>query len=63
MAAATNDPPSASDRAEDDALPPPAVISQSHLAKGKLVNVISRTWPGINKPGGIGKITKVLKLL
>lgn len=59
MAAATNDPPSASDRAEDDALPPPAVISQSHLAKGKLVNVISRTWPGINKPGGIGKITKV----
>lgn len=36
-----------------------AARETSHLVKGKLVNVISRTWPGINKPGGIGKITKV----
>ena len=26
---------------------------------GDLVNVVSRTWPGINKPGGVGKVTKV----
>jgi hypothetical protein len=52
--------PDGSDTAEVTPLPmETAVISPPHLAKGKLVNVISRTWPGINKPGGIGKITKV----
>eukprot|EP00986_Skeletonema_menzelii_P008266 scaffold3436_cov156-Skeletonema_menzelii.AAC.13 len=56
MEAATNDPPSNSSSI-DDALP--SIISPPHLAKGKLVNVISRTWPGINKPGGIGKIIKI----
>ena len=38
---------------------PTPIVSPSHLVKGKLVNVISRTWPGINKPGGVGKITKI----
>lgn len=26
---------------------------------GDLVNVESRTWPGINKPGGVGKVSKI----
>jgi hypothetical protein len=26
---------------------------------GDLVNVVSRTWPGINKPGGVGKVLKI----
>ncbi len=26
---------------------------------GVLVNVVSRTWPGINKPGGVGRITDI----
>eukprot|EP00538_Stauroneis_constricta_P009925 CAMPEP_0119563884 /NCGR_PEP_ID=MMETSP1352-20130426/25136_1 /TAXON_ID=265584 /ORGANISM="Stauroneis constricta, Strain CCMP1120" /LENGTH=44 /DNA_ID= /DNA_START= /DNA_END= /DNA_ORIENTATION= len=26
---------------------------------GKLVEVESRTWPGINKPGGCARITKL----
>lgn len=26
---------------------------------GNIVRVASRTWPGINKPGGVGKVTKI----
>ena len=33
--------------------PPPA------LAVGDLVNVEARTWPGINKPGGVGKVVRL----
>ena len=52
METATNNDPAASTTNSSN-------TNASHLVKGKLVNVISRTWPGINKPGGIGKITKI----
>jgi hypothetical protein len=35
--------------------PPPAAI----FTKGTIVTVAPRTWPGINKPGGVGRIVKV----
>jgi len=54
MERASNNPENSSNEA---AMPP--IVSPPHLVKGKLVNVISRTWPGINKPGGIGKIIKI----
>ena len=54
MERASNNPENSSNEA---AMPP--IVSPPHLVKGKLVNVISRTWPGINKPGGIGKINKI----
>eukprot|EP00804_Cyclotella_cryptica_P012098 CCRYP_009812-RA/>CCRYP_009812-RA protein AED:0.01 eAED:0.01 QI:43/1/1/1/0.75/0.8/5/982/2365 len=34
-------------------------VSPTYLSEGRVVNVESRTWPGINKPGGIGRITKI----
>jgi hypothetical protein len=37
----------------------PETVSPAHLATGQLVNVQPRTWPGINKQGGVGRITKV----
>jgi len=33
--------------------------NNNSFSVGRMVNVKARTWPGINKPGGIGKITKV----
>ena len=33
--------------------------SLSHLQVGRMVNVLPRTWPGINKQGGTGRITAV----
>eukprot|EP00985_Skeletonema_marinoi_P013608 scaffold6778_cov115-Skeletonema_marinoi.AAC.9 len=58
MEGATNNPENSSISSSNEAALPP-IVSPPHLVKGKLVNVISRTWPGINKPGGIGKITKI----
>jgi len=58
METATIEPAANSSNNEQPAAPPPTIVSPPHLVIGKLVNVISRTWPGINKPGGIGKITK-----
>jgi len=29
------------------------------IAIGDIVNVASRTWPGINKPGGVGLVTNI----
>lgn len=29
------------------------------IVKGTIVNVLPRTWPGINKPGGVARVTKV----
>ena len=29
------------------------------ITVGRLVEVASRTWPGINKPGGVAKVTNV----
>ena len=29
------------------------------MEKGDTVSVLSRTWPGVNKPGGAGRIWKV----
>ena len=29
------------------------------IAVGDIVNVASRTWPGINKPGGVGLVTNI----
>ena len=31
--------------------------SSSHLRVGRMVNVAARTWPGINKQGGTGRVT------
>jgi hypothetical protein len=58
METATTEPAANSSNDEHPAAPQPTTFSPPHLVVGKLVNVISRTWPGINKPGGIGKITK-----
>ena len=40
------------DEKEEEELPP-------FFKLGTLVNVESRTWPGINKPGGVGRVTAV----
>ena len=32
---------------------------QRQIAMGDIVNVASRTWPGINKPGGVGIVTNI----
>ena len=32
---------------------------QRQIAMGDIVNVASRTWPGINKPGGVGFVTNI----
>ena len=32
---------------------------QRQIAMGDIVNVASRTWPGINKPGGVGLVTNI----
>ena len=39
----------------------PATASAPVFSIGDLVDVESRTWPGINKPGGAGKVTKIDK--
>ena len=32
---------------------------KKHIPTGVIVHVIDRTWPGVNKPGGVARITKV----
>jgi len=32
---------------------------RNHIVKGSIVMVQARTWPGINKHGGVGRVTKV----
>jgi len=32
---------------------------EEKIGQGDIVNVQSRTWPGINKPGGVARVTKV----
>ena len=32
---------------------------EKKISKNDIVNVQSRTWPGINKPGGVARVTKV----
>ncbi|RLN48426.1 hypothetical protein BBJ28_00000082 [Nothophytophthora sp. Chile5] len=49
-----------SEDSEPDAAQPDAAAS-SQLEVGTLVEVDSRTWPGINKPGGSGRIVRVHK--
>jgi hypothetical protein len=41
--------------------PPPRPVEEDsdRLKKGDTVDVMSRTWPGMNKPGGAGRIWKV----
>ncbi|KAL7453846.1 hypothetical protein ACHAWC_005492 [Mediolabrus comicus] len=43
--------------------PPPqaaaASSSTSMITKGSIVTVESRTWPGLNKPGGVARVTHV----
>lgn len=43
--------------------PPPSseegIASTALFTVGTRVSVEARTWPGINKPGGVGKVTKV----
>eukprot|EP00956_Cyclotella_meneghiniana_P005351 scaffold6753_cov36-Cyclotella_meneghiniana.AAC.1 len=43
------------------AIHPPSltIISPPHLRPHRTVSIASRTWPGINKPGGIGRITQI----
>ncbi|KAL9181741.1 hypothetical protein ACHAXT_012084 [Thalassiosira profunda] len=36
-----------------------AAASSAPIAKGTIVVVQARTWPGINKPGGVARVTKV----
>lgn len=38
----------------------PAQVSEPKFSEYALVNVQSRTWRGINKPGGVGRVKKVL---
>lgn len=40
------------------AVPPQQKQVKNHLIKGTLVKVQDRTWPGVNKPGGIARIMK-----
>jgi len=35
------------------------IEKEKKIGKGDIVNVQSRTWPGINKPGGVARVTKV----
>lgn len=37
----------------------PSTIHPFEPKVGVLVNVQSRTWPGINKPGGVGRVTEI----
>lgn len=53
--AARND--DATNAAATAAPPPPAAAAS--FTVGQLVNVQSRTWPGINQPGGVGRVTAV----
>lgn len=46
----------ASNNNKNNEVPPSADVT---FLVGQLVSVQSRTWPGINKPGGIGRITEV----
>ena len=39
--------------------PPPISPTPPSLTVGSVVNVQSRTWPGVNKPGGVARIKKV----
>jgi hypothetical protein len=39
--------------------PPAAATAAAPIEVGTLVSVEARTWPGINKHGGIGKVTKL----
>ena len=42
--------------------PPQATASSSSasiITKGSIVTVESRTWPGLNKPGGVARVTHV----
>ena len=36
----------------------PAIRSPNALSVGTIVQVEARTWPGVNKPGGVARITK-----
>ena len=36
-------------------------IEQQQFSEGATVSVQSRTWPGINKPGGVARVTKIHK--
>mmetsp|Transcript_23019 Transcript_23019/g.51342 ORF Transcript_23019/g.51342 Transcript_23019/m.51342 type:complete len:533 (-) Transcript_23019:61-1659(-) len=38
---------------------PPPLVTAAEVALGLGVDVESRTWPGINKPGGCGSIVKI----
>lgn len=59
-AAATRETSKASDDGQVPAGPTtPGASSTRCFAKGTIVHVQARTWPGINKPGGVGRIAKV----
>jgi len=59
---ATSTPPAAAP-AQSPASPPtpatPTTAAAATFATGDTVEVISRTWPGINKPGGTGRVAGV----
>ena len=50
--------PAAPSEPQDAAHPLPDT-SPSLFFPGRIVSVQSRTWPGINKPGGVGRITQI----
>ena len=37
----------------------PQAAAASSITKGSIVTVESRTWPGLNKPGGVARVTHV----
>lgn len=47
----------------NSSLPPPphlvTKVAPPPLTVGSIVNVQSRTWPGVNKPGGVARVKKV----
>ena len=57
--ATTSDSNNATAGAANASLATPTSPSALQFKKGDIVHVQSRTWPGVNKQGGIGRVTKV----
>jgi len=48
-----------SEKNKDQAAIKQSIETSEEWSKGTIVNVESRTWPGVNKPGGVGRIASI----
>ena len=55
--ASRNQPKKADNSCSDSEMSHPSRDSSEEFPKGTIVRVQSRTWPGVNKQGGVGRIT------